>query len=71
MQLAEGCCVTDGQILKGSPLNTEKKTSRRMVTFVGIIFAIAVVLAGTYILISKPGDPGGKTLTAPQDGTGK
>jgi hypothetical protein len=46
-------------------VNTEKKASHRMFTFVGAIFAIGVVLAGVYFTILKPGNPDGQNITPP------
>lgn len=39
-----------------------------MFTFVGVILVVGLALAAIYIGIGKPGDPNGKTITAPQDG---
>ncbi len=46
-------------------LNTEKKASHKMFTFVGVIFAIGIVVAGLYFTVLKPGSPDGQNITPP------
>lgn len=50
------------------PANTrraEKKASHRMMSFVAIIFAIAVVLGAAYLFVGRPGEPAGTNISAP------
>lgn len=50
-------------------MNTDKRATGGMLRFVGMIFAIAMIVGGVYFFVLTPGAPDKDTLSDPQSGT--
>ena len=44
-------------------MSTSSKARNRMYAFVAVIFAVGVVIAGSYVIIAKPGESDDKPVT--------